>query len=141
GSSNNPAQISGVFSRFHWAARIGDLTDGTSNTIAMGEVRPNCADHHNQGWHHGNFPWTSTVPPINYNTCRGEKGGDPAPGPRSCNSFDVWMTSQGFKSKHTGGAQFVLGDGSVHFVSSSIDYNTYQFLGARADGNVASITN
>lgn len=141
GSSNNPANISGVFSRFHWSAKLGDITDGTSNTIAMGEIRPNCADHHNNGWHNGNSLWTSTVPPVNYNTCRGEAGGSPATGARTCNSFDVWMTSQGFKSKHTGGAQFVLCDGSVHFVSQSVDYQTYQILGARADGQVASIPN
>lgn len=140
GSSNNPSNISGVFSRFHWAAKLADMSDGTSNTICIGEIRPNCADHHNNGWHHGNALWTSTVPPINFNTCRGEAGGSPPTGAaRTCNSFDVWMTSQGFKSKHVGGAQFVLGDGSVHFITSNIDYNTYQFLGARADGNVASI--
>ena len=51
------------------------------------------------------------------------------------------MTSQGFKSKHTGGAQFVLCDGSVHFISQAVDYQTYQILGARADGQFASIPN
>ena len=141
GSSNNPANISGVFSRYNWAAKLGDITDGTSNTIAMGEIRPNCADHHNNGWHNGNSLWTSTVPPVNFNTCRGEAGGSPATGPRTCNSFDNWMTSQGFKSKHTGGAQFVLCDGSVHFISQSVDYQTYQILGARSDGQVASLPN
>jgi prepilin-type N-terminal cleavage/methylation domain-containing protein len=140
GSSNSSSNISGVFSRFHWAARMSDITDGTSNTIALGEIRPNCADHHNNGWHHGNALWTSTIPPINFNTCRGEVGGSPATGARTCNSFDVWMTSQGFKSKHVGGAQFVLGDGSVHFISNSVDYVTYQRLGARSDGAVIDMS-
>ncbi|MCY3012496.1 MAG: DUF1559 domain-containing protein [Planctomycetota bacterium] len=140
GSSNNSANISGVFSRYHWSAKLGDITDGTSNTIALGEIRPNCADHHNNGWHHGNALWTSTIPPINYNTCRGEAGGSPATGPRTCNSFDVWMTSQGFKSKHVGGAQFVLGDGSVHFISQNVDYVTYQRMGARSDGAVVDMS-
>ena len=134
GTDTRTNQISGVFSRIHWAASLSELTDGTSSTIAMGEIRPNCADHHNQGWPKGNCLWTSTIPPINYNTCRGEAGGDLGQA-RNCNSFDVWMTSQGFKSKHTGGAQMVLGDGSVQFLSQSIDYTTYQRLGARSDGN------
>ena len=143
GSSNSPSNISGVFSRFNWAAKLGDLSDGTSSTIALGEIRPNCADHHNNGWHHGNALWTSTIPPINYNTCRGEPGGSPNPlnaSTRNCNSFDVWMTSQGFKSKHVGGAQFVLCDGSVHFISQTVDYVTYQRLGARADGQVVDMS-
>jgi prepilin-type processing-associated H-X9-DG protein len=34
-----------------------------------------------------------------------------------------------------GGAQFLLVDGSVRFISENIDYNTYQRIGGRADGN------
>jgi prepilin-type processing-associated H-X9-DG protein len=37
---------------------------------------------------------------------------------------------------HTGGAQFVLCDGSVRFISQNIDYRTYQRLGDRRDGQV-----
>lgn len=140
GTDTRTSQISGVFSRIHWAASLAELTDGTSNTIVMGEIRPNCADHHYQGWPKGNALWTSTIPPVNYNTCRGELGGDLGQ-TRNCNSWDVWQTSQGFKSKHTGGAQFVLGDGSVQFISQSVDYLTYQRLGARADGNPVQLPN
>jgi len=72
GNTSDSSQISGPFARFHWAARLADLTDGTSNTILMGEIRPNCSDHHFQGWAAGNGLWTSTVAPINFNTCRNE---------------------------------------------------------------------
>ncbi|MCS5630418.1 MAG: DUF1559 domain-containing protein, partial [Pirellulaceae bacterium] len=41
---------------------------------------------------------------------------------------------QGFKSRHKGGAQFVLVDGSVQFLSENIDYVTYNRLGDRRDG-------
>jgi prepilin-type processing-associated H-X9-DG protein len=38
----------------------------------------------------------------------------------------------GFKSRHPGGAQFAMGDGSVHFFSEYIDYKLYNELGTRA---------
>lgn len=139
GNTSDSSQISGAFARFHWAARLSDLADGTSNTIVMGEIRPNCHDHHNQQWSNGNQPWTSTIPPINYNTCRGEGLGNNGTPAINCNSWNVWQTSGGFKSKHTGGAQFVLGDGSVHFLSQNIDHVNYQRLGARNDGQVANL--
>lgn len=43
------------------------------------------------------------------------------------------------RSYHTGGAQIVLGDGSVHFASSSIDDVIWRALGSRADGEVATV--
>ena len=43
------------------------------------------------------------------------------------------------RSYHTGGAQIVLGDGSVHFASSSIDELVWRALGSRAGGEVTNI--
>jgi prepilin-type processing-associated H-X9-DG protein len=40
----------------------------------------------------------------------------------------------GFKSQHPAGCNFCLADGSVQFLQESIDYNTYQRLGERRDG-------
>jgi len=45
-----------------------------------------------------------------------------------------FATSQAFKSRHKGGAQFVLCDGSVQCLSENIDYVTYNRLGDRRDG-------
>ena len=42
----------------------------------------------------------------------------------------------GFGSDHAGGAQFVLGDGSVRFISENVDATTYTRLGTVSDGNV-----
>ena len=54
--------------------------------------------------------------------------------PGSCHQFQNWQTSQGFKSQHATGAQFVFCDGSVHFIPETINYLTYQRLGCRRDG-------
>ncbi|MEZ6148794.1 MAG: DUF1559 domain-containing protein [Pirellulaceae bacterium] len=42
----------------------------------------------------------------------------------------------GFGSYHTGGSQFALADGSVHFLSQQIDATLMQQLGNRADGTL-----
>lgn len=146
GSANAPLgtnSISGVFSRYDWAAKMADITDGTSTTIAIGEILPKCGDHHRGGWISSNALWTATTGPINYPTCPGElpgfagfnvPAGSP-PGTTSCNGDANWMTSQGFKSKHPGGAQFLFCDGSVHLLNEGMNYRTYQALGSRNDGD------
>ena len=37
------------------------------------------------------------------------------------------------RSRHPGGVNAALGDGSIRFISETIDFNTFQWLGARAD--------
>jgi hypothetical protein len=39
------------------------------------------------------------------------------------------------RSRHTGGVQCAVGDGSVRFVTDSIDLKTWQYFGGRDDGN------
>jgi prepilin-type N-terminal cleavage/methylation domain-containing protein/prepilin-type processing-associated H-X9-DG protein len=137
GNTENPSWVSGIISRFNWAASIQQITDGTSNVIAAGEIRPNCGDHTNNGWFHFNATWVATTAPINFPiNCYNEATVTTPSNPPGCNNADNWTTSQGFKSRHTGGAQFVLCDGSVRFISENIDYRTYQRLGDRRDGQV-----
>jgi prepilin-type processing-associated H-X9-DG protein len=54
----------------------------------------------------------------------------------ACNHWQNWQTSQGFKSRHVGGAHFLMCDGAVKFITQNIDYITYQRLGDRRDGGV-----
>jgi prepilin-type processing-associated H-X9-DG protein len=42
--------------------------------------------------------------------------------------------SQGFKSRHTGGANFAMADGSVRFLSQYINMEAYVYLSWRNDG-------
>jgi prepilin-type N-terminal cleavage/methylation domain-containing protein/prepilin-type processing-associated H-X9-DG protein len=129
GDSRDPNAISGMFSRYGFSAAIKDVTDGTSNTILMGECRAECSDHQRHGWANTNANWLFTTAPLNYQTCLNGSG---------CSSNSNWQTSQGFKSRHVGGAHVLLCDGSVRFVSENIDYNNYQRLGDRHDNQVVT---
>ena len=132
GNDGRAYRVSGVFARGHWAAKFRDITDGTAQVIAMGEILPNKGDHHRNGWLHFNSLWTATTGPVNYPILG---IGDPGhAGPAGCTHYGNYTTSQAFKSKHKGGAQFVFADGSVHLLQETIDYMTYQRLGDRRDG-------
>jgi hypothetical protein len=127
----NPGETSGLFTRSTYSSRIAEMVDGTSTTIMAGEVRPFCSDHIYNGWFHNNSIWTAVTAPINFRTCTLAE--DRAL--TACiNRWDSWNTSQGFKSRHEGGAHFLIGDGAVRFISENIDYETYQRLGDRRDG-------
>lgn len=124
----------GPFTRMGVHFKLSQITDGPSHTIFMGEVRTACSVHAAEGWlfsHSGNG-LISTVTPINFPSCIQTPGTE-------CYSWDAWGAELGFKSAHTGGAHFVMGDGSVHFLPDSIDPFVYNALGGKADGEAASL--
>ena len=149
GDTNNPKQISGLFAHVNWGAPCADVRDGLSNTIALGEIRPTCSFHSSEGWMHFNSLWNATTAPINLpDTCAGEPGYDPQyrydpstnPTPWSnVWTNGIWAKMQSFRSRHAGGANFAMGDGSVRFLAEAIDYATYQSLGDRRDGSVLNL--
>ena len=130
-------QISGPFGRGYFSsygARLAAITDGTSNTIAMGEIRMACNLYSPWGWAWPESLWYATTAPINFPTCPNE----PAYGSHTCysNAGTNYNAIFGFRSAHPGGCQFVFVDGSVHFLSETLDRLTYARLGDKADGGV-----
>ncbi|MCA9068259.1 MAG: DUF1559 domain-containing protein, partial [Planctomycetaceae bacterium] len=122
-----------------WAWSFRDVTDGTSNTIFVGEVTES-QDINPGKIDDPNYPkWA---------------GGDPSGG---CTGFlrgnGLRLTNRNmfinrrtgneskasFGSQHTGGAQFLFGDGTVRFLSENIDVGTYEALGGRNDGLVVTV--
>lgn len=133
GSTQDMGTISGIFARYATSAKIADVVDGTANTIMVGESRPNCNDHLAGGWYGSNATFAlATTAPINYPTCVGEPGYQA----NTCNAWNNWQTSMGFKSLHDGYVHVAMCDGTVHAINQNIDYLTFQKLGDRRDGQV-----
>ena len=124
----------GVFYRNSINNPISSIHDGLSNTIFFGEILPVCSGHQRSGWAASNNGqgFTSTLVPINYNSCDDSSS-------EGCRHSNNWNAEIGHKSSHPGGAMFAFGDGSVHFLSEGIDYQNYQYLGAKADGKPAQL--
>ena len=136
-SDHGNQPVSGPFGRGYfspYAARMAQITDGTSNTILMGEVRMACQTFAAWGWSWPESLWYATTAPINFPTCPDDAGY----GTNACfsNASNNWNATFGFKSAHPGGCQFVMGDGSVQFLSESLDRLTYARLGDKSDGGV-----
>lgn len=139
---DNPG-LSGVFNRLgtRYNMNFGAVRDGLSNTIFVGEYLWECHDHGGTWWHYnqsGNAHASTSCPinlmtPCAANPAEATLKGYPYP---ICanNGPGQWNFSWGFKSRHPQVCQFVFGDGSVHVLSQSINYSTYQRLGGRQDG-------
>ena len=110
----------------NYQTRMTDITDGTSNTFLAGECdfKPaGVASTYGPVWAYGYFyNWTGTYGPFNKH-----------------DGVYAGANYGTFRSEHSGGAGFVLADGSVKFIRDSIDTTTFIGLGTRAGGEVASI--
>jgi len=126
-----------------------DITDGTSHTLCVGEKKLT-EDPPDLGWMSGtratlrNTGSPPNMPPAPPGMPMGGLGAAPGdegaalagPGmPGGANLPDVLVVG-GFASQHPGGMNGGLADGSVRFISSTIDVPTYQHLGNRADGQL-----
>jgi prepilin-type N-terminal cleavage/methylation domain-containing protein/prepilin-type processing-associated H-X9-DG protein len=113
---------------------IASITDGTNNTISMGELLPaQRAD--DEVWQYNGNGHGTTVPmnlqtPLNCDTAGGF-------GSTNWQSRCAY-TNTNFKSKHPGGVNFLFADGSVHFLKQTIALTTFCALGSRAGGEVIS---
>lgn len=114
----------GMFGRCSKPISFAMTTDGLSNTIMAGETLP--GDCWWMGAFNPNLSISGTSIPINIM--------------ESNNGQEVnWYRVCGFKSRHPGGANFLLGDGSVRFFAATIDYRLFNNLGTRAGGEAVSV--
>ena len=116
------------------------ITDGLSNTAFVSEIRTVAGDdgrgimHYPEGpfYHHNHTPNSPVPDEIRVGFCISEPG---AP----CNGalFSTWDTralTMTARSNHPGGVGVLMGDGSSHFVTDSIDLNVWQALSTPTGG-------
>lgn len=99
--------------------RLRDVLDGQSNTLMFGERRNDL----------GGLSWVGVDAHIDEPFARVVGGCDHPPNDRGGHFED-------FRSYHRIGANFVLVDGSTHFINDAIDLVIYQSLATRAGSEV-----
>jgi len=134
--------VQGVFGN-NGAAKIEAIVDGTSNTVAIGEAVGGAK--YKTSVNYG--PWGM----VGTHTCC--HGRTPT-GPKTLLGDPVWSTSKSgyainvpylgdaqrrtyawvFGSVHTGGAHFLMTDGTVRFISENIDYPTFVWINRIKEG-------
>lgn len=116
--------------------RIAEVTDGTSNSLMIGEAIPRWCTH--TWWYHFNGTTGTTAIPLNARAVRancqtGNKVAD-----LNC-AWGDWPNNYSFMSMHPGGGQFSLADGSTRFVSETVNLNVYRSMGTKGNGEVAQL--
>jgi hypothetical protein len=128
--------MGGVFLRrlVRLPRRMQHVTDGSSKTIAFGEVR--VADGVNKPLDPGDkaYPLWVGNPQVRSDWYSILRTADPCSPMNNISSMNS-LRRKSFGSQHSGGAQFALCDSSVHFITEDIDIEVYQDLGDRKDGD------
>lgn len=138
GDTTDRNQISGTFGRVCYnTITFGHIRDGTSNTFMVGEIIGNCNDHKEGWWRYngmGNAHASTSAPLNTLTTCVDSE--QEAIRRRYykpiCWNKNNWNFSWAYRSYHPAGANFLMGDGSVQFLNTEINYNIYQAYGTRA---------
>ncbi|MHB1560703.1 MAG: DUF1559 family PulG-like putative transporter [Isosphaeraceae bacterium] len=129
----------GLFFRNH-SIRIAQITDGTSQTFAVGERSQNLS----------RATWTGAVTnaAVPLVLLQAEAGLDP----EGSGALVIAHTGEGhgpnspsglahgdqYWAMHPGGANFLFADGSVRFIKEQVGFRVFQALATRAGGEVLS---
>jgi len=151
-NGTNPSVRGKGISGVNGAARLSEITDGTSNTLAVTEsaIRNRtdtnaragiwAADRHQGTWVMTHPVWNDPQHINNYRyhingplNLTGKTGSGTPDDPR----FHECVTS----SVHSGGAHAVKADGSVVFLNETMNHTIFALLGRISDGEQASIEN
>jgi prepilin-type N-terminal cleavage/methylation domain-containing protein/prepilin-type processing-associated H-X9-DG protein len=151
--SNNGINGGGGILCMNCTVKMAEITDGTSNTILVGEQSDFMRDNNNQPISAGYGPITSSGP-HGWIMGGGQANIGGAYSDRPFNTTTVrWMINQRglgdtptngtgqnapsncpFTSVHSGGVNVLMGDGSVRFMNANTTLQVLQWISTRASG-------
>lgn len=105
----------------NYPTKLKDILDGTSNTFVVGEAMPGWSQWN--WWYNPNACTATCAIPLNRVLKVPKSIGD-------------WPNNYGFASRHTGGGNFALADGSVRFISENTDTATYRAYATISSGEI-----
>jgi prepilin-type N-terminal cleavage/methylation domain-containing protein/prepilin-type processing-associated H-X9-DG protein len=130
--------------RFETGTPFAEITDGTSNTMAVAEYLKGVDEEDLRG-----FPWSNRgglqmlfvkfgpnslgEDSLYPSFCTAETNQPSLNLP--CNGSGATYGYAGSRSRHPGGVNVVYCDGSTHFIPDNVDINVWQSLGWINDGN------
>jgi prepilin-type processing-associated H-X9-DG protein len=122
---HNKIGANGLFYRNSYREKltIRSITDGTSNTFAIGEDVPEQNSH--SALYYANGDYASCHIPLNTFYKPNVRGN--------------WRLCMSFRSFHPQGANFALADGSVRFIPQSMDFLSYRQTCTRNGGEVPNL--
>jgi prepilin-type N-terminal cleavage/methylation domain-containing protein len=131
------------------ARGIRNLTDGSSNTIAVAEQSgllkgANVTSNYYGGWHGARRLYKTSAPECQPGGTRdhwqtGTTCVRQVPNPKGATDAGnrlAYRNNTSLTSFHTGGVFVLLGDGSVRFFSENVDFQSLKKLCIAADGQV-----
>lgn len=132
--------------------KIAMITDGTSNTMLVGElltgIGGNDYDYRGVHWydHSGTSQIFTKYAPNSVNAdvvyciwCPPEVNQPSMNLPCVGSSGSGLDSTASARSHHPGGVQVVLGDGSVHLVTNSVDISIWQAMGSISEGDLVTL--
>jgi prepilin-type N-terminal cleavage/methylation domain-containing protein/prepilin-type processing-associated H-X9-DG protein len=107
-----------------------DIRDGTSKTFAVGETIPSFCAWSFWYWFEGGIGTCGL--PLNCITQNQNLA--------TTNATTDWQHNWGFMSRHTGGGNFGMADGSATFIAQTVDLTIYRSTATIDGGETCSLT-
>jgi prepilin-type N-terminal cleavage/methylation domain-containing protein/prepilin-type processing-associated H-X9-DG protein len=136
-----PAQTANGVSQMGGPEKMTNISDGTSNTLMVGECTFNDVTRRATFWAYTYASYNqSSIGPQSFHLNNRYGNGSTGSGCYTPSTmYGDQMCKRAFGSNHTNGINFVMCDGSVRFISTSVDMTLLGNMATIAGGEVAQV--